>query len=32
MRPNQLMIANLSGRGDNEVAQAAELLLEDKKP
>ena len=28
MRPDQLIIANLSGRGDKDVAQAAEFLLE----
>jgi tryptophan synthase beta chain len=27
MSPNQILIANLSGRGDKDVAQAAELLL-----
>jgi tryptophan synthase beta chain len=27
MRPDQILIANLSGRGDKDVAQAAELLL-----
>ena len=32
MRPDQLIIANLSGRGDKDVAQAAEFLLERKKP
>ncbi len=32
MRPDQLIIANLSGRGDKDVAQAAEFLLEGKKP
>jgi tryptophan synthase beta subunit len=26
MRPDQLLIANLSGRGDKDVAQAAEHL------
>jgi tryptophan synthase beta subunit len=31
MRPDQL-IANLSGRGDKDVAQAAEFLIEGKKP
>ncbi len=31
-RPDQLIIANLSGRGDKDVAQAAEFLLEGKKP
>jgi tryptophan synthase beta subunit len=32
MRPDQLIIANLSGRGDKDVAQAAEFLREGKKP
>ena len=32
MRPDQLIIANLSGRGDKDVAQAAEFLLEGKRP
>ena len=32
MRPDQLIIANLSGRGDKDVSQAAEFLLEGKKP
>ena len=32
MRPDQLIIANLSGHGDKDVAQAAEFLLEGKKP
>jgi len=32
MRPDQLVIADLSGRGDKDVSQAAELLLEGKKP
>ena len=32
MRPDQLIIANLSGRGDKDVAQAAEFFLEGKKP
>jgi len=32
MRPDRLIIANLSGRGDKDVAQAAEFLLEGKKP
>ena len=32
MHPDQLIIANLSGRGDKDVAQAAEFLLERKKP
>ena len=32
MRPDQLIIANLSGRGDKNVSQAAEFLLEGKKP
>ena len=32
MRPDQLIIANLSGRGDKDVLQAAEFLLEGKKP
>ncbi len=32
MRPDQLIIANLSGRGDKDVAQAAEFLLGGKKP
>ncbi len=32
MRPDQLIIANLGGRGDKDVAQAAEFLLEGKKP
>ena len=32
MLPDQLIIANLSGRGDKDVAQAAEFLLEGKKP
>ena len=32
MRPDQLIIANLSGRGDKDVAQAAEFLLDGKKP
>jgi tryptophan synthase beta subunit len=32
MRPDHLIIANLSGRGDKDVAQAAEFLLEGKKP
>ena len=32
MRPDQLIIANLSGRGDKDVAQAAEFLIEGKKP
>ncbi len=27
MRPDQILIANLSGRGDKDVAQAAEILL-----
>ena len=27
MRPDQLIIANLSGRGDKDVSQAAEFLL-----
>ena len=31
MRPDQLIIANLSGRGDKDVAQAAEFLLEGKR-
>jgi tryptophan synthase beta chain len=31
MLPDQLIIANLSGRGDKDVAQAAEFLLEGKK-
>ena len=32
MRPDQLIIANLSGRGDKDVAQAAEFILGGKKP
>ena len=32
MRPDQFIIANLSGRGDKDVAQAAEFLLEGKRP
>ena len=32
MRPDQLIIANLSGRGGKDVAQAAEFLIEGKKP
>lgn len=32
MRKDELIIANLSGRGDKDVAQAAEFLLEGKKP
>jgi tryptophan synthase beta subunit len=32
MRPDQFIIANLSSRGDKDVAQAAEFLLEGKKP
>ena len=32
MRPDQLIIANLSGRGDKDVAQAAEFLIEGKRP
>jgi tryptophan synthase beta chain len=32
MRPDQLIIANLSGRGDKDVSQAAEFLLEGNKP
>ena len=27
MRPDQIIIVNLSGRGDKDVAQAAEMLL-----
>ena len=32
MRPDPLIITNLSGRGDKDVAQAAEVLTEWKKP
>ena len=32
MRPDQFIIANRSGRSDKDVAQAAEFLLEGKKP
>jgi tryptophan synthase beta chain len=32
MGKDQIIIANLSGRGDKDVAQAAEFLLEGKKP
>jgi tryptophan synthase beta subunit len=32
MRPDHLIIANLSVRGDKDVAQAAEFLFEGKKP
>ena len=32
MRKDELIIVNLSGRGDKDVAQAAEFLLEGKKP
>ncbi len=31
MRPDQLILANLSRRGDKDVAQAAEFLLGGKK-
>jgi tryptophan synthase beta chain len=30
MKPEQIIIVNLSGRGDKDVAQAAEFLLKDK--
>ncbi len=32
MRADEIIIANLSGRGDKDLAQAAEFLLEGKKP
>ncbi len=32
MRKDELIIVNLSGRGDKDVSQAAEFLLEGKKP
>ena len=32
MRPDELIIVNLSGRGDKDVAQAAEFILGGKKP
>ena len=32
MRADELIIVNLSGRGDKDVAQAAEFLLEGKRP
>ena len=32
MRPDELIIVNLSGRGDKDVAQAAEFILDGKKP
>jgi tryptophan synthase beta chain len=30
MKPEQIIIVNLSGRGDKDVAQAAEFLLKDE--
>jgi tryptophan synthase beta chain len=32
MRKDELIIANLSGRGDKDVSQAAEFILDGKKP
>jgi tryptophan synthase beta chain len=32
MRKDELIIVNLSGRGDKDVAQAAEFILGGKKP
>jgi tryptophan synthase beta chain len=29
MRPDQLIVVNLSGRGDKDVAQAARLILKE---
>jgi tryptophan synthase beta subunit len=32
MRPDEIIIINLSGRGDKDVGQAADFLLKDRNP